>query len=158
MRELIERVRINAPHQAVWEVLADFADVAAWAPYMRESHLMGHQERGVGTRRAMRHAWGFRFEEAVTEWVDGDGYSFDVLRAPFPMTEVRESWVTSHENGQSIVTTRVTYEMRLGPLGSILDWMLVRFIVRREMRAGLRGLKEHIEHSFGEHATVQFLD
>jgi hypothetical protein len=26
-----------------------------------------------------------------------------------------------------------------------VDWLLVRFVVRREMRAGLRGLKQHAE-------------
>jgi hypothetical protein len=49
------------------------------------------------------------------------------------------------ENGFPTVTTRVQYEMKLGPLGLLLDWMLVRFVVKREMRAGLRGLKLYVE-------------
>jgi hypothetical protein len=35
--------------------------------------------------------------------------------------------------------------MRLGFLGNLVDWMLVRFVVRREMRAGLLGLKKYVE-------------
>jgi hypothetical protein len=35
--------------------------------------------------------------------------------------------------------------MKLGPIGKIIDWLLVRFIVKREMRAGLRGLKQFSE-------------
>lgn len=145
MRVLTERVEISAPAQAVWEVLADFGGVADWAPYMKTSHLIGDKRIGVGTRRGMRHAWGFRFEEAVTEWNDGLGYSFDVFRAPFPMKDVQESWVAGRENGYSTVTTRVNYGMKLGFIGSMLDWLLVRFVVKREMRAGLRGLKKHLE-------------
>jgi len=39
----------------------------------------------------------------------------------------------------------VTYDMKLGVLGKAIDWFLVRFIVRREMRSGLKGLKTHSE-------------
>ena len=145
MRVLTEQVEINAPSHVVWEALADFGGVSDWAPYMKHSHLIGDTKTGVGTLRGMRHAWGFRFEEAITEWNEGDGYSFDVFRAPYPMKDVHESWVTGRENGYATVTTEVNYGMKLGPVGAFLDWLLVRFIVKREMRVGLRGLKHHLE-------------
>jgi ligand-binding SRPBCC domain-containing protein len=145
MRELFEQVEIAAPPERVWEALADFGDVAAWAPYMRISHLVGDQERGIGTRRAMQHELGFRFEERVTAWDEGEGFAFDVLRAPWPMNDVRESWRITVRDGGTLVSTRVLYGMKVGPAGALLDWSLVRFIVRREMRSGLRGLKEYLE-------------
>jgi ligand-binding SRPBCC domain-containing protein len=145
MRELSEHVVIAVPPETVWQALADFGDVAAWAPYMRISHLVGDQERGVGTRRAMRHELGFRFEERVTSWDEGVGFAFDVLSAPWPMDDVRESWrIATHGSGTQ-VTTRVQYGMKVGVAGNLLDWSLVRFIVRREMRSGVRGLKEYLE-------------
>jgi len=145
MRELREQIAIAKPMQPVWSLLADFGGVSEWAPYMKTSHLIGDIDSSVGMRRGMRHAWGFRFEETVTEWQDGQGFSFDVFRAPFPMKDVKESWMVSRDNGLSVVSTRVTYGMKLGPVGKAIDWLLVRFIVRREMRAGLRGLKQHSE-------------
>ncbi len=145
MRELTEEIAIARPHEAVWDLLADFGGVSRWAPYMKTSHLIGDVQSGVGMRRGMRHAWGFRFEEAVTHWNEGEGFSFDVFRAPFPMQHVKESWKLEHSNGISTVSTRVTYNMKLGPLGKAIDSLLVRFIVRREMRAGLRGLKQYSE-------------
>ena len=146
MRLLEERVEIGAPAERVWEVLADFGDVAAWAPYMRESHLIGSQRSGIGMRRGMRHTWGFRFEERVTQWHEGKGFAFDVLKAPFPMKNVKEVWVLASENGQTVVETQVRYGTHLGLPGRFVDWLLVRFIVQREMRAGLRGLKDHLEN------------
>jgi len=145
MRELKESIAIAMPHQTVWDLLADFGGVSEWAPYMKSSHLIGDIRSGVGMRRGMRHAWGFRFEEAVTHWTEGRGFSFDVFRAPFPMTNVKESWVVDHENGFSTVSTRVTYGMKLGVIGKMLDLLLVRYIVKREMRAGLKGLKQFSE-------------
>ena len=121
MRELIARIEINTAHQAVWDVLADFGNVADWAPYMRGSCLVGERKSGLGTCRTMRHAWGFRFEETVTDWNPGTGLSFDVLRAPFPMKDVRESWRIEQRGGRSTVITRVVYDMRLGWGGALLD-------------------------------------
>ena len=158
MRLLEERVEIRAPAQLVWDVLADFGGVAEWAPYMRTSHLIGDQSSGIGMRRGMRHAWGFRFEEIVTQWHEGKGFAFDVLKAPFPMKDVKEVWVVGTEDGHTIVETQVRYGAHLGFLGSIADWLLVRFVVRREMRAGLRGLKQYTESEAGNSAAVSFAD
>ncbi len=145
MRKLTENIRISSPKHEVWALLADFGNVSEWAPYMKSSHLVGDTRNGVGMKRGMRHAWGFRFEESVTAWNEGSGFSFDVFRAPFPMRDVKESWEVHHEDGISTVSTSVTYGMKLGPIGNAVDWLLVRFVVRREMRAGLRGLKTHCE-------------
>lgn len=145
MRLLEERVEIGAPLGVVWNALADFGTVSNWVPTMRVSRLVGTQSTGVGTRRAMRHAWGFRFEEEVTQWHEGKGYAFDVLRAPFPMQQVKETWVVGELQDHTVVETQVHYGMGLGPIGALLDWSLVRFIVRREMRAGLDGLRRFCE-------------
>lgn len=145
MRALTQAIKINASQQRVWETLADFGTVSDWAPYMKSSHLIGETRSAEGMRRGMLHSWGFRFEETITRWDHGEGFSFTVDRAPFPMKEVRESWRIGRQDGFSIVTTSVTYEMKLGLIGRLLDWLLVRFVVQREMRAGLNGLKEYLE-------------
>jgi ligand-binding SRPBCC domain-containing protein len=158
MRLLEERVEIGAPADRVWEVLADFGNVAGWAPYMRRSHLIGDRHSGIGMRRGMRHAWGFRFEEVVTQWHEGKGFAFDVLKAPFPMKDVKEVWVLAPEDGHTAVETQVRYGAHLGLLGGLVDWLLVRFVVRREMRAGLRGLKEFTEREVDPVASPGWVD
>lgn len=147
MRQIKEGIEISAPLDRVWAVLENFGDVYSWAPYMRSSALIGEQKTGVGTRRKLRHAWGFRLEETVTGWIDGSGFSFDVNRAPWPMKDVREAWVIEYDSNRTIIGTSVEYDMHLGRLGLALDNLLVRFIVRREMRAGLQGLKRYLENS-----------
>ena len=151
-------MEIGAPADRVWEVLADFGNVAGWAPYMRRSHLIGDRHSGIGMRRGMRHAWGFRFEEVVTQWHEGKGFAFDVLKAPFPMKDVKEVWVLAPEDGHTAVETQVRYGTHLGFLGGIVDWLLVRFVVRREMRAGLRGLKEFTEREVDPVASPGWVD
>jgi len=145
MRKLEQRIDIQASEGAVWVVLNDFSGVAQWAPYLRHSRLVGGRHSGVGSYRVMRHYWGFRLEEEVVEWTDGTGYTFDVVVVPFPMKDVRETWALEPGNPHVTVTTSVEYDMRIGMLGSILDRVLVRHLIRREMREGLKGLRRYVE-------------
>jgi len=141
MRQVKEAIDIGASVDVVWSILENFGSVAAWAPYMRDSALIGNQKTGIGTRRKLRHSWGFRLEEKVTGWEIGRGFAFDVIKAPYPMKGVRETWSIEHGNGLTTVASTVEYAMGLGWIGSVLDASLVQYIVRREMRSGLRGLK-----------------
>jgi hypothetical protein len=145
MRRLTENIDIGATPDAVWGVLNDFGGVAQWAPFLRSASLVGDLEHGVGSYRVMRHYWGFRLEESVVEWKDHEGYAFEVLIVPFPIGEVRESWSLKGGNPHVTVTSTVSYGMRLGPVGAFLDWVLVRHLIRREMRAGLKGLRAYVE-------------
>lgn len=158
MRVLAEQVNIQAPRADVWAALEDFGGVSKWAPFMSRSKLVGPQETGVGTRRIMHHSLGFNFEELVVEWTDGVGYTFDVYRAPYPMINVRENWNLEGQDGACTVSSEVRYQMRLGPLGRALDSLMVQFIVRREMRSGLRGLKEYVERSAVSSRALQGAD
>jgi len=155
MRQIKEGIEIAASLDKVWAALENFGDVSSWAPYMRSSALIGTQKTGVGTRRRLRHAWGFRLEETVTGWIDGSGFSFDVNRAPWPMKAVREAWVIEQERNRTIIGTSVEYDMHLGTVGLLLDRFLVKYIVRREMRAGLRGLKDYLERDASSCGLVE---
>ena len=158
MRILTERISIQAEVKELWSVMEDFGGVYKWAPYMRRSALVGRQMTGVGTCRFLRHTWGFILEEVVTKWNEGEGFSFDVYRAPYPMKNVQESWIAGRENGHATVLTRVNYEMRLGYLGRLLDWVLVRHIVKREMRTGLQGLKQYVERGAEKSSALRYAD
>lgn len=145
MRSLRERIDIRASRDSVWRVLNDFGGVADWAPYLRRSSLVGDLERGVGSYRVLRHFWGFRIEESVVEWKDHEGYTFEVVVVPSPMSNVRESWSLETGNPHVTVTSTVEYDMRLGWIGAVLDMVLVRHLIRREMRTGLRGLRDYVQ-------------
>lgn len=144
MHKVEQEIVAGVSPQAVWKILEQFGSVDQWAPGMRSSSLLGEQASGVGTRRIMRHRWGFRIEEEVTRWADGKGMSFVLTKAPFPMQNVHETWDIKEQNGATRIMTTVTYEMGVGVLGTLLDQLLVRFVVEREMRRGLKALIAYI--------------
>ena len=145
MRRLEDRIEIDAPRQTVWGILSDFSGVATWAPYLRSCSPVGDVETGVGAYRVLRHFWGFQLEESVLEWNEGTGFSFAVLKVPYPLRNVHETWSLEGSNGVVTVMTSVEYETHLGRIGAALDSALIMRLVKREMRAGLEGLKEYAE-------------
>ena len=144
MRELKQRVVTDLSPEALWHVLSDFGGVHHWAPGMRSCRLIGEQAEGLGTRRRMRHRWGFPIEETVTGWAEGQGLSFVLDLAPFPMRNVSESWWLNHDGERVTINTTVAYDMGLGPIGRLLDHFLVRFLVEREMSTGLEAFLDYV--------------
>lgn len=142
---LEERIEISSSPDAVWQVLRNFGSAALWAPGVVTSLSNGDRTAETGARRVLRHLWGFQLEEVVTAWDEGRGYSFIVVKAPFPLRNVRETWAIDTGSRDARVSTAVEYEMGLGPIGNITDRVLMRHLIRREMRLGLAGLKRYVE-------------
>lgn len=145
MRTLKEHIDIQADEDIVWSVLDDFGGVARWAPYVRSAVLLSERPKGVGSFRSMRHFWGFRLEEDVIDWEDHKGYTFRVVTVPYPIGDVIETWSIEAGNPHVTVTSMVRYGMRMGAVGALFDWLMLRFVIRREMRCGLKGLKRYVE-------------
>lgn len=137
---------ISQPPRAVWELLADFGGVAKWAPRMKGSRITGELVNGVGTRRVMRHVWGFRIVETVTRWEEGSGFTFRLDRAPAPMRDVVESWRIEPEGAGTRVQTRVSYRTGWAMLGRCVDQCMLRFLIEREMTSSLRSLRHFADY------------
>ena len=51
MTTLTREVRINAPKEKVWDILADFGNIYLFNPGVPKSYLTSDQQVGVGTTR-----------------------------------------------------------------------------------------------------------
>lgn len=149
VRRVVEKSAFIAhPPEAVWEVLADFGSVAKWAPRMKDSRITSGQINGVGTRRVMRHVWGFRIVETVTSWDQGVGFSYRLDQAPAPLRGVVETWRVEPEADGTRVRTCVSYATGWAGFGRLLDRCLVRFLIEREMASSLRSLGHFADYRF----------
>ena len=66
------------------------------------------------------------------------------------MRDVCETWILRPDDNQAMLTITVSYGMRLGLIGTLLDALLVKFLVAREIRRGIFGLKNHVEKNSGK--------
>ena len=79
-------IKINAPREKVWEVLADLGSISKWNPGVSNSHSTSTETGGEGATRhcdlqnAKGGSIGF-LEERAFDWRDGEGFIIDVYEA-----------------------------------------------------------------------------
>ena len=145
MSELTKRIAIGAPTDKVWEVIADFGNVASWAPTIVDSRSTTEINRGVGARRMLDHKSGKIVEEVIVEWNEGHSFIFEIPNGFWPIKNLREVWSVEPSPEGSVVVVTMDFEMQLGPLGVIMDLLILRWLMDRELVLGLAGLKHHVE-------------
>jgi hypothetical protein len=147
MREVARRIAIDAPPERVWALLADLESVATWAPNIVRCRLLSPNRRGVGATRRVRHVTGIVLDEEIVTWDESRGYSYEIRGRLGPLYRVRESWTVDPAPTSCIASAHISYDVRLGSLGRLLDRVLIRLLLQRQMCLGLTGLKRHAESS-----------
>jgi len=146
MSRFSTQVRINAPKEKVWEVLADLGSIYKWNPGVAHSRSTSDSTQGEG---AMRHcdlqSKGDYLEERAFDWRDGEGYKIDVYETNLPLKRNIVEFTVEADGEGTIVTVTPDYELKFGPIGVLLD----RLFAGRQLRTGmadlLAGLKYHVE-------------
>lgn len=139
-------IRIDAPREKVWEVLADLGGIYKWNPGV--SHSRSTSESGGG-EGATRHCdlvspKGY-LEERAFDWREGEGFKIDVYESNLPIKRnVVEFALRSDEDG-TIVSVAPDYELKFGPIGALLDRLVAGRKLRKGMDNLLAGLKYHVE-------------
>ena len=146
MSSLTSGVVIDAARDKVWEVLADFGTVSRWAPTITDSAIVGDADQGIGAVRTCEHVKMGTREERIVSWSEGEAYSYDVTAGlPFPMQALRNRWSVRERGASTEVTLHQEFSTKLGPLGLLVESMMIKRMMRKEMRLALAGLKYHIE-------------
>ncbi len=146
MTQLSRQIKINAPKEKTWEILADWGAVSNWAPTITESHTTTEAKRGVGSIRSCDHIQMGTIEEEIVRWEEGSSLSYDVIKGlPMPMKSLNNTWSMSAEGDGSVVTLTMDFQMKFGPLGALMAALAVRRMMHKEMGVSLAGLKQYVE-------------
>ena len=146
MSSLTQSVEIDAAKDKVWEVLADFGTVSRWAPTITDSAIVGDASEGVGAVRTCDHVKMGTIEETIVSWTEGEAYAYDVTAGlPFPMKALRNHWSVHEQGSRTKVILHQEFSTKLGPLGSLIESMMLKRMMRKEMGLALAGLKYHTE-------------
>ncbi len=154
MSLLTRRVRIDASAEKAWGVLADFGGVSKWAPTITESRSLTEANGGVGARRTCTHVKMGQLEEVIVEWEEGRRYSYDFTRGlPMPMRSLINDWSVESDGDGAVVTLRQNFQTKFGPLGWLMERLVLRRMMDKEITVTLAGLKYHTET--GEISTLE---
>jgi uncharacterized membrane protein len=147
METITLRIDIDAPKQAAWDLLADYANPHTYVCGITNAYAMSENERGVGAVRYcdLPPLMGMKqnIVEEVTEWVEGESLSYAVTRTTAPVTDGHLTWRVSGDDQRSAIEVDVTYRPK-GVIGKLLRSKL-RKEFPKQMREALRDMKRVLE-------------
>lgn len=138
-------VRASCPPEKVWALLADLTAVQRYNPGVRAAAIHGSLARGVGARRSCELRPRGRVVERVTHWEEERALGLELDEHDWPIHYMR--WVTRLEphGAGTRITQDLEYEVKLGPLGWLLDTLVMRRKLTSTLDAVLAELVRHAE-------------
>jgi ribosome-associated toxin RatA of RatAB toxin-antitoxin module len=143
---LHNEISIEAPPAAVIATLADVGALADYDPTVAGVEVTSARPTGVGASRKVTMADGRHwFEERMTVCEPAGPLAFELTACNFPIKALRHSYAVESADGSTTVAQEMTYTVKFGPAGVLLD----RLALRRGFDAGVKeflaGLKGHLE-------------
>ena len=72
MTHLSSEIRIKAPKEKVWAILADLGGIQNFHPGVKKSYYTSETKEGLGASRVCELIPMGKIEESVTEWREGE--------------------------------------------------------------------------------------
>ena len=133
MSTIHHEIETVCPPGRVWDVLSDLEAVRHYNPTVRTVAVRGNRRTGVGAERVCDLYPKGRVVERVTHWEDGRALGLEVAESDWPIRYMR--WVTRIEprGDGSLITQKLEYSLKFGPLG----WLLDKLVMKRKLSAAL---------------------
>jgi hypothetical protein len=130
---------------AIWALLSDLEAVAAYNPGVRSARVKGTLRAGVGAERACELLPKGIVVERVTHWEEGRAVGLEVAESDWPIHYMR--WVTRVEPvpAGSVITQKLEYAVKFGPLGWLLDRLVMKRKLTKTLDAVFASLVRHAE-------------
>lgn len=145
MSTIRHEIAANCPPARVWALLADLQAVARYNPGVKAASIEGTQRTGVGACRACELSPRGRLVERVTHWEEQRAIGLEVAESDWPIHFMR--WVTRLEpDGQATrITQDLEYKVKFGPIGWLLDALVMKRKLTTTVDAVLAALVEQAE-------------
>jgi carbon monoxide dehydrogenase subunit G len=140
VKKLSSEIRVNAPKEKVWKVVADFPGISKWAPPVLRSVSTSDAERGVGAGRHCDLVGDVPLEEHVTDWEEGRGYSYVVEGIP-QIKSMHNGTFVSADGDAAVVTQTMEFEAQ----GSEEERTAIEGQLNQAIGMLLAGLKHYVE-------------
>lgn len=130
-RQLTVRRHVAAPCDSVWDLFADFPNLADHWDGLKASRRIGDQTQGLGARRQVDLAPVGTLVETVTAWEEGRSIAtMNQPSALVPFKQAESRLALEPEGDGTTITFDYRYVPRGGPVGRltgpVIDTMLKR--------------------------------
>ncbi|MDJ0955170.1 MAG: SRPBCC family protein [Acidimicrobiia bacterium] len=136
---------INAPSDEVWATLADIPSIHEWNPGVEASHGTSEETTGLGATRHCDLGGRNFLDEEVVKYETGRRLTMRIVDSNMPFRSADIHFRLEPEGNATTVSVSPDYRLKYGPVGAVMDRLMVRNMYEKGMNGLLRGLKEHVE-------------
>ncbi|MGK2880861.1 MAG: SRPBCC family protein [Mycobacterium sp.] len=135
-----------AGQHSVWQVLADFGALSAWADRAEHSSMLSHGPDGgpVGDTRRVQMGR-TTLVERITEFAPTTVLAYDVEGLPKRLGKLANRWTLRTVGTGTDVTITSTVHIGSGPLSAVAERVLCRVMAKRS-ESMLAGLARRLEN------------
>jgi len=145
MNQVTSTAIVNAPIARVWETIADVGTIADWHPGVAKSPVLTGHRTGMGAARRVELYDGGSSVETVTSLKEGHSVSVTMTDHTMPMSVgIATFAVEADGDERTRVSMTFAYEMKYGPLGWMLNVLMLRGIMVKVTSNTLAGLDHHL--------------
>ena len=142
MTVLSNSIRIDAPPEKVWQTLASLDTQHYYDPGTTKTVIVSSSKEGVGAARQCDLTPGGWFKEKITEWKPCEALTFELFECTLPVRGLKYRYSLTPEGGGTLVRQRMEYELKFGPLGKLMDAIMIR----KKWDAGIKGFFAGLKH------------
>jgi uncharacterized membrane protein len=147
MSQLSTQVQINAPADKLWKVLVDLDSLSQWVPDSASSETASQNSETISTARYYDANPFHNAEEHATSWKEGHHYAYEVKNIGPIRSAYNRFSLNPVGEGETVLTQTLDFQMKLGPVGALMDTLVFRPQFRKQMEQSLVALKEYVEHN-----------
>jgi ribosome-associated toxin RatA of RatAB toxin-antitoxin module len=146
MGNRIQRTRIvNAASAPTWTAVSEMKAVRDWHPNVASVSLLSEHNSGVGASRRVHFQDGNSVVETVTEESEREFVSVAMTELPLLDEAVVTISMKEQSVGQTEVTFTVDYTVKYGPLGWLMNALMMKRVFKKIFGISLAGLAYHLE-------------
>jgi len=150
MSQLSSTATVRNPLARVWETINNVGTIAEWHPGVERSHVLTSHEAGLGAVRHMEFYDGTSAKEEVTSLDEGRSVTVTMSEFTMPLSRGAVTFeVEADGDDRTLVTMTLDYGMKYGPVGWLMNVVMLRPILRKLFASVLAGLDHHLVT--GEH-------
>ena len=129
---------IPLSREACWQRFLDLTRAKDYVPGLTDTVITTERKQGVGASRVVSHSQFGDMDETVVQWDEGVGMTIrlhkgDKPATPFKEAHFRYEFRDATEPGRCEIHCSMTYTLPGGPIGRLVDALLLRRVFSRNV-------------------------
>lgn len=145
MSRFQNQITINASIEKVWGILADVESVQHYNQLVKTVKRTSENKEGLGaSRHCDFHPNGFA-KERVIVFEPKKQISFELIDSSWPVKNMKWHTRLTNDGSSTVLSQDMEYEVKYGPLGKILDALVMKKKMHQTIEELFVNLKKYIE-------------